>query len=292
MSHLPPHSAQAGSELIDVRPTESFSKLQFVSGNYGPLTAGVNSKVPLWLALTLKEGKKARVIVPGWLKAPALRRAIESEDSQETFHSLPFHYAEIAEALLQGAEDDFVAEGEKPDEVHDLFARLKHVRASKLQQQLSVVLNDSKREKREELHQAIPIDNLGALEIAELRDGFMRALDEIASLDVARQTAATAATSRSRAAFFADEPRRGARAMADDIDAGAAGAGIARLDSRAAVRAGVMARIAEKAKKRRAPAQAAGGDEGGAGGDAGATVGAEPGAGAEPEEGAGGEHER
>lgn len=65
-------------------------------GNFGPLVAGTNAEVPLWLARTLKASGKARILVPKWLRLRSLTTLLEEETvtNKEYFSALPFHYAE------------------------------------------------------------------------------------------------------------------------------------------------------------------------------------------------------
>ena len=45
-------------ELIEIQPNFRGEKLQFISGTFGPFKPGKPIKVPLWLAVYLKQRKK------------------------------------------------------------------------------------------------------------------------------------------------------------------------------------------------------------------------------------------
>lgn len=44
----------AEDELIKITPRFSLEKREFISGDYGPFTPGVPTKVPVWMAINLK----------------------------------------------------------------------------------------------------------------------------------------------------------------------------------------------------------------------------------------------
>jgi GINS complex subunit 2 len=53
---------------------------------------GIPTRVPLWLALALRQMGKCRVIPPAWLDAESLGRAIAAERADRAiFQPVPFH---------------------------------------------------------------------------------------------------------------------------------------------------------------------------------------------------------
>jgi GINS complex subunit 2 len=155
-----------------VRPTESIDHLQFVSGTFGPLEPGTKVQVPLWLALTLRDGNKVRIVIPDWLRKDNLDECIAFEEARrEEFFGLPFHFAEIAEALLRDAEQDFAAERESPKTVSHLIQKVISVRERKIKKLTATLLQ---RIKEADNEVELPITNLGALEVSMLREGLLR----------------------------------------------------------------------------------------------------------------------
>ena len=164
----------AENELIYVCPTVSTPRVfSFLSGNFGPLVAGVNVQVPLWLAVTLKESNKARIVLPDWMRQAKLDAIIAEEENLEVFYTgLPFHYVEIAELILRVAEDDCAAEGESVEVLSDKLQHLIRMREKKLQVGAAVTLTRTKDpEMMEDLQ--IKVTGVAAMEVAGIRDGLM-----------------------------------------------------------------------------------------------------------------------
>ena len=165
----------AENELIYICPSTSTPEpFRFLCGNFGPLVAGVNVQVPLWLALTLKESNKARLILPDWMRLARLQAAAaEEEDVDGLFAALPFHFVEVAEVILRAAEDDCAADGESAEALSDQLQHIITLRERKLQKGMAQALASTKDPNiMDDL--LIPISNVGAMEVAGLREGFMR----------------------------------------------------------------------------------------------------------------------
>lgn len=56
--------------------------------------------VPLWVALSLKRDQRCRIITPQWMLVDKLEATLEAERNTAVFSGLPFHYAQVATALL------------------------------------------------------------------------------------------------------------------------------------------------------------------------------------------------
>ena len=173
----------AENELIYVCPTVSTPRVfSFLSGNFGPLVAGVNVQVPLWLAVTLKECNKARIVLPDWMRLDALKAAMAEEEfnfSEDEAHVeelasvLPFHFVEVAEVILRVAEDDCAAEGESAEALSDQLQQLITLRERKLHKGIKGVLQQTKDPDTME-NLLVLMDGVSAMEVAGMRDGFMR----------------------------------------------------------------------------------------------------------------------
>jgi hypothetical protein len=167
----------AENELITVCPNVTIREpFQFLCGSFGPFVAGVNVSVPLWLALTLKDSKKARIVLPDWMQAGALERTIEWEEENEDggfSGDLPFHYVETAEMILRGAEDDFAGEGDSAERISDLIRTLIVIREHKLVKGVEAILKTTVSGDYFDKN-TVQMDNASAMEVADLREGFMR----------------------------------------------------------------------------------------------------------------------
>lgn len=73
-------------------------------GDYGPFRAQRPVTVPLWLAVSLQQKRRCRIVPPEWLSVDNLLvvRREERRDS-DVFQPLPFHYIELAQLLLRDA---------------------------------------------------------------------------------------------------------------------------------------------------------------------------------------------
>lgn len=168
----------AENELIYVCPNVTIKEpFEFLCGSFGPFVAGVNVCVPLWLALTLKDSKKARIVLPDWMQVGALERTIEWEEENEEggFYpgDLPFHYVETAEMILRGAEDDFAGEGDSAERISDLIRTLIVIREHKLVKGVEAILKTTVSGDYFDKN-TVQMDNASAMEVADLREGFMR----------------------------------------------------------------------------------------------------------------------
>lgn len=68
----------AEDELIEIVPKFVYErKLCLLCGEFGPFTPQVRTRVPIWLAISLRNQQKCEVIIPDWVKQ--LKQKIEAE---------------------------------------------------------------------------------------------------------------------------------------------------------------------------------------------------------------------
>ncbi len=162
----------AKEELVTIvsRITEPQPYL-FISGKFGPLEAGVECDVPLWLALHLRKSNSCNIKIPLWLQADRLKEVLEEEkQTQDIFQPMPFHYVEISQLLLTNAWDDFA----NPDEVRTLVRDVENIRMDRLRIGALDIAGAVSSEK--EMPPAIRLANIGALEILAIRGFLMESL--------------------------------------------------------------------------------------------------------------------
>ncbi|KAJ3376783.1 DNA replication complex GINS protein PSF2, partial [Lobulomyces angularis] len=58
----------AENELITVAPTVKLPILYLMGNNYGPFQPPLKEKVPIWLAILLRNRNKCRIVPPEWMK--------------------------------------------------------------------------------------------------------------------------------------------------------------------------------------------------------------------------------
>lgn len=154
----------AESELITISPLQRLPMIQLITGSFGPFKPPRKCEVPLWLAITLKSRGKCIIEPPSWLNIANISAKIEHEKTHSEFSSLPYHYIEIAHILLDCAADDI------PDanKLRILFKDFRDIRLPKSRLGL----------KNLDPHY-LQMDNLGSMEINEIRPYFTRTFNEL-----------------------------------------------------------------------------------------------------------------
>lgn len=66
-------------QLVSIVPNFSFGIIHLISGSIGPFKAGMPVKVPIWLALGLKQQQKCRIIPLEWMNSETLAELYETE---------------------------------------------------------------------------------------------------------------------------------------------------------------------------------------------------------------------
>jgi GINS complex subunit 2 len=168
----------AENELVEIRPTQSQPRLHLVCGHFGPFTAGISAHVPLWLARTLMEGGRARLVFPEWLRKKGLEDKIREEREEENlkrFTDVPFRYVELGEVLLREAEEECIEVGAKPNVIAELLQELQSVREEKISTFVKERLKDNSALGASKLD-FLPIQNLSTMEISALREGFIKVI--------------------------------------------------------------------------------------------------------------------
>ncbi|KAG0274663.1 DNA replication protein psf2 [Linnemannia gamsii] len=93
----------AENELIEIEAAiDTRADLELLSGTLPGLKPLRTNSVPLWMAISLKKKHKCNIRVPTWMTVEALTQTLKDEQStDERFSSLPYHYMEIAQLLLE-----------------------------------------------------------------------------------------------------------------------------------------------------------------------------------------------
>ncbi|KIM21788.1 hypothetical protein M408DRAFT_80003 [Serendipita vermifera MAFF 305830] len=176
---LPPNLRQAptpqeleyitGEMIVAIEPLFRMEKVRLVSGVYGPFRPPAKTKVPMWLAQSLKLKRKCRIVPPDWVTVDFLSLRLQEETSQAGLSKMPFRYAEVAKVLLDIAPDDIM----EPDRIRILLKDIREARQAKCRELLRSL--DSA---------YAPIENLCSMEISEVRLFFSSAMNIIGKLTV------------------------------------------------------------------------------------------------------------
>ncbi|XP_016766826.1 DNA replication complex GINS protein PSF2 isoform X1 [Apis mellifera] len=155
-------------ELVTVVPNFSFDTIHLISGSVGPFRAGLPVKIPIWLAVNLKQQQKCRIINQDWMDAESLNEAKEEEKLSKLFTKMPSnHYVDETQLLLSAASDDI----HEADKIRTAVKDLWDIRMSKLRTSIDAFL------KSDGMH--AKLDHLTAMEINSVRPLLPHALDQM-----------------------------------------------------------------------------------------------------------------
>lgn len=145
-----------------------------LQGDFGPFLPGIPVKVPLWMALQLKESNSCNITWPSWLQKEALEEALEEENSQQAFTpKLPYFYSEIFRLLKSSAPDNMGEAGKDFDEVKQLVEAIETKREGKLKSGMASVLRMAEGS-GSGIQSSVGITNAGSVEVNFLREGFFK----------------------------------------------------------------------------------------------------------------------
>ncbi|XP_032182260.1 DNA replication complex GINS protein PSF2 [Mustela erminea] len=161
----------AEKELVTVIPNFSLDKIYLIGGELGPFHPGLPVRVPLWLAMTLKQRQKCRLLPPEWMDVEQLEKTRERERREEAFTPMPSPcYMELTKLLLNHASDNIP----KADEIRTLVKDVWDTRMAKLRVSADSFV------RQQEAH--AKLDNLTLMEINTSGAFLTRALDHMYKL--------------------------------------------------------------------------------------------------------------
>jgi GINS complex subunit 2 len=126
----------AEETLVDIQPTFRGPALRLLSGEFGPFIPNRLTRVPLWVAVSLRQTQRCRIAPPEWLDSDYLAEALRVENDRENddkFSALPFHYLEVAAIILECGEVDVPNAATVRSILYDLQLK----RSSKLRRSLN-----------------------------------------------------------------------------------------------------------------------------------------------------------
>ncbi|KAJ3062626.1 DNA replication protein psf2 [Podochytrium sp. JEL0797] len=160
----------AEAQLITIVPTRTIAdKFELLAGEFGPFRPPLKSKVPLWMALSLKRKGKCTIVPPVWLDAEYLEAKLEEEKASDGFTEMPFNWLETANLIATSAQDDIP----HYEQVRNLIKSIKETRSNKAIAGLKFITIDL-------FSQGfLNLDNLGLMEVNEIKPFFAKAFDEM-----------------------------------------------------------------------------------------------------------------
>ncbi|XP_014204501.1 DNA replication complex GINS protein PSF2 [Copidosoma floridanum] len=171
-------------KLVSIVPNFSFGIIHLISGSFGPFRAGLPVKVPIWLALNLKQQQKCRIIAQEWMDTELLAEVIENEKAEKLFTRMPSnHFMDEAQMLLNAAADDIP----EADKIRTAVKDIWDLRMSKLRSSvIKFVESESMYAK---------LDHLTAMEINSIRSLLPNALDVMHRMEEATKPPKTSTQS-------------------------------------------------------------------------------------------------
>lgn len=156
----------AGDENVRFVPNFSYDKIELMSrSSIGPLRAGLDTVVPLWLAVLLRQRNMGRILSPSWMEVFVLRRVLqhEKDPARASFSpELPFRYAELSRSILA-----VESEIDQADQIRLLLEDIATVRMDKIRNNLHTLSEQSL--SQTSTLPIIDVTNIGSLEMAALR---------------------------------------------------------------------------------------------------------------------------
>lgn len=76
-------------QLVNIVPNFNLDMIYLISGSVGPFRAGLPVKVPIWLAVCLKQKQKCRIIGQEWMDIESLSDRKEMEKMSKYVNNFP-----------------------------------------------------------------------------------------------------------------------------------------------------------------------------------------------------------
>ena len=97
----------AEEELVKITSRFELDRRELICGDFGPFKPGVPTKVPLWMAVNLKQRGLCILHTPAWLSVERLTQWLEEEEKNDDKASKPVHahYREVSRIILKNCAD-------------------------------------------------------------------------------------------------------------------------------------------------------------------------------------------
>ncbi|KAF2898306.1 hypothetical protein ILUMI_07877 [Ignelater luminosus] len=167
----------AEKQLISIIPTFNSNVIHLISGDVGPFRASLPVRVPLWMAINLKQQRKCKIQPPDWMNIEQLEELKEEEKRSKTFVKMPSeHYMIEAKLLLNYATDDI----SRADEIRTIIKDIWDIRMSKIRSSVDTLVRNA--------GFYATVDHLTLMEINTMRPLLPHALDQVYRMKKAQST--------------------------------------------------------------------------------------------------------
>ena len=151
----------ASETFIRITSNIDHSTFHFISGEVGPLVAGLPCDVPLWLALQLRKTGKCTIETPELMTVPRLELVVKDERESELFSAIPFHYIEVSQLIMTHAREDI----KSPDQVQVLLQDIENIRMSRITNGLLALAETF----RDRSVKSLTLRNISSMEILAIK---------------------------------------------------------------------------------------------------------------------------
>merc|ERR1712008_278803 len=120
----------AEEETVKITSRFELDRRELICGDFGPFKPGVPTKVPLWMAVNLKQRGLCILHTPSWLSVERLSTWLEDEEKNDDKASKPVHahYREVSRIILKNCADSI----KDVDQLSQLIEDIWNVRKAKL----------------------------------------------------------------------------------------------------------------------------------------------------------------
>ncbi|KAJ8967508.1 hypothetical protein NQ314_002823 [Rhamnusium bicolor] len=164
-------------QFISIIPTFNSNTIHLISGgDVGPFRASIPVRVPLWMAINLKQQQKCKIQQPDWMEVEKLEKIKEDEKSSRTFTEMPSEHYMIEGKLILGCASDDIP---RADEIRTIIKDIWDIRMSKIRSSVDTLVKNT--------GSYAGVDNLTIMEINSIRPILPHALDQIYRIKATRK---------------------------------------------------------------------------------------------------------
>ena len=198
----------ASDTIVTIIPSFSYDdpmNFLLTHESVGPFQAGIETSLPLWIAIHLRKRNLCRLKCPSWMNVEKLKGVLRYErDPHELSLSdeLPFRYAEISHAIFQAcgmgrsavhASGGLSGNEEIPqaEVVRLLLEDITMVRMEKIRRSIHEISAESMSKSLDKPMNPINAKGMGSMEMAAIQPFLQRAFEDhfkILNVDRARST--------------------------------------------------------------------------------------------------------
>ncbi|XP_044271496.1 DNA replication complex GINS protein PSF2 [Tribolium madens] len=159
-------------QLVTIVPlTTDDDSLKLISGDFGPFRMGMPVKVPLWVAVRLKQQKHCKIQPPDWMDIETLEAIKNEEKLSRNFTKMPSNFYMVEAKQILGCAFEDIS---RADEIRTIIKDIWDIRMSKLRSSIDLLVRNNVA--------FAEVNNLTLMEINSIRPILPHGLDQIRRL--------------------------------------------------------------------------------------------------------------